>query len=281
MKQITKYLQADININSTNRKFYLVFFSVFTAFVFLNFFEPFGLYYDNTITHEEVFIELFIAMTLAFVVLLLLQFVVRALFKIDKFTILSLFFWFLFEAFCVSLVWVIFEFLDEDFSGDFLTVWFENFTAYTLIMFFPYFLYVSYLYIKDVITKLKNETLAKKSKNKPMQNITLKDENNIIKLILKTDNLLFIQSADNYVEVNFLKEGVVTKTLLRNSVKKLEAMFINTPIIRCHRSYIVNTNKVESATKTSTGFNIELSHISGLTIPVSKSYISEFKKFLL
>jgi hypothetical protein len=279
LKRIRRYIQSDIDINSTNRKFYLVAFSVFTAFVFLNFFEPFGLYYEGSITKEDVFIELFIAMTLAFVVLLLSQFVVRVLFKLNRFTIISLFLWFLLEAVFVASVWFVFEVLEKDFTGNIITVWFENLLAYLLIMFPPYFLFVSYIHIKDVIKNLENENSTHKSIEKIVPDITLKDENEIVKLVLKTQNLLFIQAADNYVEVNFLENGVLSKSLLRNSIKKLEPTFMDTPIIRCHRSFIVNTNNIELAKKTSSGFSLKLIQTSELTIPVSKSYISEFNKF--
>ncbi|WP_027076310.1 LytR/AlgR family response regulator transcription factor [Maribacter antarcticus] len=278
MKRIRKYIQSDIDLNSTNRKFYLVAFTVFTAFVFLNFFEPFGLYYEGSITKEDVFIELFIAMTLAFVVLLLSQFVIRVLFNINRFTVISLFFWFLLEAVFVASIWFVFEVLDKDFIGNLITVWFDNLLAYVLIMFPPYFLYVSYIHIKDVIKNLENENITNKSVEKILPDITLKDENEIVKLVLKTENLLFIQAADNYVEVNFLENGVLSKSLLRNSIKKLEPTFMNTPIIRCHRSFIVNTSNIELAKRTSSGFNLKLNQVSELTIPISKSYISEFNK---
>ena len=280
MKQIRKFIQTEININSTNRKFYLVAFSVFVAFVFLNFFEPFGLYYDESISHEEVFIELFVAMILAFVVLLLSQFVVRDLFKINRFTAITLILWFLFEAIIVASVWFVFEILDNDITGTLLSLWFDNLVAYVLIMVVPYFLYVSYVHVKDVIKDLKNENSAGPPANKPLKDIVLKDENEAVKMVLKTENLLFIQSADNYVEVNYLKDGVLSKSLLRNSIKKLEPSFFNTPIIRCHRSYIVNTGIIELAKKTTSGFNLKLIQLSDFMVPVSKSYISEFNKFL-
>lgn len=279
MNKIRKYIQTDIDINSTNRRFYLVAFSVFTAFIFLNFFEPFGLYYDSSITQEDVFIELFIAMALAFVVLLLSQFVVRVLFKLNKFTILSLFLWFLLEAVFVASVWFVFEVLDRNFKGNLLNVWFENLVAYILIMILPYFLYVSYIHIKDVIKNLENGKIADNSVGKLIQDITLRDESGTVKLVLKPGNLLFIQSSDNYVEINFLENGVLSKLLIRNSIKKLEPTFTNSSIIRCHRSYIVNTNNIELAKKTSSGFNLNLNQVPEITIPVSKSYISEFKKF--
>ncbi len=279
MKQIRKYILTNIDINSANRKFYLVAFSVFVAFVFLNFFEPFGLYYDESISHEEVFIELFIAMLIAFIILLLLQFVVRVLFKINKFTPITLFLWFLFEAIFVAFAWSVLEIIGNDFPDSFLDEVLKNFVAYTLIMFLPYFLFVSYMHVKDVIKKLENENREKIPESNFIKDITFKDENDTVKLVLKIDNLLFIQSADNYVEVNFFENGVLSKSLLRNSIKKLETTFANTPVIRCHRSFIVNTNNIELAKKTSSGFNLTLNKVPEVIIPVSKSYISEIKKF--
>jgi DNA-binding LytR/AlgR family response regulator len=146
-------------------------------------------------------------------------------------------------------------------------------------MFPPYFFYVGYIHIKDVIKNLESERIANQPIDIPLQNITIKDENEIVKLILKTEDLLFIQSADNYVEVNFLENGVLSKSLLRNSIKKLETTFINTSIVRCHRSFIVNTHNIVLSKKTSSGFNLILNQVSELTIPVSKSYISEINKF--
>ena len=274
MKKISKFLRTNVHLNSTGRKFYLVTFTVAFAFIFLNFFEPFGLYYDNSISQEEVFIEIFIAMLLVFVVLLLSQFVLRLLFKLDKFTIASLFFWFLLEAVTVAFVWSIFDVFSKNITNNLVAVWLENFVGYLLIMGFPYFFYVSYMHVRDTIKSLKNENSTTRSKTE----IALKDENNIVRLVLKSENLLFIKSADNYIEVHFLENGILSKSLLRTSIKKLETSFSNTPIIRCHRSFIVNTNNIELTKKTSSGYNLKLSQISELTIPVSKSYLSEFRK---
>lgn len=276
--KIKIYIQTNIDLNSTNRKFYLVAFSVFVAFIFLNFFEPFGLYYDESISHEEVFVELFIAMLVAFIILLLSQFVVRALFKINSFTPITLLLWFLFEAIFVASAWLVLEILTVDFSGTLLNVWLENILAYTLIMFIPYFLYVSYVHNRDLIKKLKNDNRVRELETIKIKDIILKDENHIVKLVLKPENLLFIQSSDNYVELNFMENGILSKFLLRNSIKNLEATFINTPIIRCHRSYIVNTTNIELVKKTTSGFNLKINLVPEIIIPVSKSYISEFKK---
>ena len=279
MKKISKFLRTNVHINSTSRKLYLVLFTVSFAFIFLNFFEPFGLYYDRSFSQEEVFIELFIAILLAFVVLLLSQFVVRLLLKFDKFTFASLFFWFLLEAATVAFVWSIFDVFSKNLTNNFVSVWLENYVGYLLIMGFPYFFFVSYVHVRDTIKNLKNENSTSPSKKQEKIEVALKDENDVVRMVLKIENLLFIKSADNYIEVHFLENGSVSKSLLRTSIKKLETSFSNTPIIRCHRSFIVNTNNIELTKKTSSGYTLKLNQVSELTIPVSKSYLSEFRKY--
>jgi len=211
-------------------------------------------------------------MILAFVVLLLSQFVVRLLLKQEKLTILSLFFWFLLEAATVAFVWSVFDVFSKNLTKDFIAVWLENMVGYLLIMGLPYFFYVSYLHVRDTIKSLKIKN------NTDTLEVALKDENDIVRIVLKTENLLFIKSADNYIEVHFIENGIVSKLLLRTSIKKIETTFYNTPIIRCHRSFIVNTNTIELTKKTSSGYILKLTQLSELTIPVSKSYLSEFRK---
>ncbi len=133
MKKYITYLKTEVNIETAKRKFYLIIFSVLAAFVFLNFFEPFGLYYDSSISNQDVFVELLIAMITVFIILIISQFVLRILFKLNKFTIISLFFWFLFEAVLVASAWFVLEILDKNFTDNTLTHWFENIFAYILI----------------------------------------------------------------------------------------------------------------------------------------------------
>jgi len=249
---------------------------VFIAFVFLNFYEPFGLYNDKTNTQEEVFINLSIAVFVAYIVLLLLQFVVRELFKVNNFTVLSLFFWFLFESVIVASVWFVLDVITGEYSGDLLDVWLFNFLGYVLVFAIPYFLYAGYVYFIDKIKVLSDDKMG----DQMDREFVLKDENEKTTLTLNVDNLLFIQSADNYIEVNYLKNEEVVNTLLRNTLKNIESVFANSPVLRCHRSFIINTKKVELARTTSSGYQICLNRVPEVTIPVSKSYISELKKYL-
>ena len=279
MKIIKKNLQIGLNINDSSRKFYLIFTTISFAFVFLNIFEPFGLYYDKDLTQEEVFIELFIALIIAFIILLFSQFILRQVFKIKHFTVFSYILWFLLESVLVATAWFFLDYADNGSKPNFLKFWFENFFAYVLIMSFPYFLFAFIVHLKDLAKE--NISLIKSNNTTKTEQLTLnlKDETDVIKLVIKTENLLYIQSADNYLEVHYIENDKLSKFLLRNSMKNIEKQLLRTKIIRCHRSFMVNANEIETIKKTSSGFDLIINKLTDITIPVSKTYISEFRKF--
>jgi len=285
MQIIEKIKKANININSYNRKFYLIFFVTIFAFLFLNIYKPFEIYNSSNQTKEDIFFELLIAIFIVFIILVFTQFVIKSIVKIKYSTILSYIFWFFIEAILVSLAWSALDFYQILNSQSFFNILFENFIAYILIMFFPYFIFGIMVYVKDFSqNKIFEQKISEQNTNilndTESKNIIFNDENNIAKLFVKQENIIFIQSADNYLEINYLENGKLSKFLLRNSMKNIESQIIQGAVFRCHRSFIVNTNNIELAIKTTSGYNLTLKHFSNFQIPVSKSYISELKKYL-
>jgi len=257
----------------------MVFFTTLSTFVFLNFFQPFGIYHKEEISTQDVFVDLFVAMGFVFVVLITSQFVIRPLFNSYKSTIFGILLLFLTEAVLSSGVWTLLNVYAPNVTvvkRNLFHLWFENFIGYIAIMCLPYFLFIAYIYIKD-----KQSVVIEKAKEKVdiLQTIAINDETGETKLLLNIDNLLYIQSADNYVEVNYLEDNSAQKILIRNSLKNIETEFLNTPIIRCHRSFMLNTKKIESAKKTTAGFEVKLKELTNTSIPVSRSYVSELRKY--
>ena len=66
-------------------------------------------------------------------------------------------------------------------------------------------------------------------------------------------------------------------------MKNMEEIFTGTDIIRCHRSYMVNFEKVKVIRKDHDGLKLELDNPSVIEIPVSKTYVDKvmqtFSKF--
>lgn len=87
----------------------------------------------------------------------------------------------------------------------------------------------------------------------------------------KRSNVLYIEAADNYVNIHYLNDGKEDTFILHNSLKEMEKQFAGTSIVRCHRGYIVNADNVKLMRKESAGLMLELNQ-SVKVIPVSKSY---------
>lgn len=94
------------------------------------------------------------------------------------------------------------------------------------------------------------------------------------KISISISDFLFAQSEGNYSNIFYLKEDTVRKQLLRISFKKLEEQVCNDEIIRCHRSYIFNIQKVIEKKGNAQGYKISLRHVQE-KISVSRKYIEK------
>jgi DNA-binding LytR/AlgR family response regulator len=106
--------------------------------------------------------------------------------------------------------------------------------------------------------------------------IKLIAENEKDSIEILTENLFYIESSDNYSTVFFEKSGTppeakLQKELLRSSLTRLESQISHENIVRCHRSYIVNLDKVEKVTGNAQGYKLHLKSPE-LLVPVARKY---------
>ena len=88
------------------------------------------------------------------------------------------------------------------------------------------------------------------------------------------NQLLYLESQDNYVAVHYLEGGELRKKLIRSTLKKLERAFSGSPLIRCHRSYMANMAQVTLAEGNVHQLKLTLGECVG-PLPVSRNYVSE------
>jgi hypothetical protein len=89
---------------------------------------------------------------------------------------------------------------------------------------------------------------------------------------LTLENILYIEAADNYVEVVWLENNMIQKKLLRNTLKNLEHTFSKMPqIFRCHRSFIINLTHVIKVSGNSQGYKLHFANLEK-EIPVSRQF---------
>ncbi len=96
-------------------------------------------------------------------------------------------------------------------------------------------------------------------------------ENEKDSIELTSDALYFIESSDNYSTIYYEKQGKLQKELLRSSLTRLEGQIASENIVRCHRSFIVNLDKVEKVTGNAQGYKLHLV-APELLVPVARKY---------
>jgi len=102
--------------------------------------------------------------------------------------------------------------------------------------------------------------------------IQFRDSQGKHKMSLSEDSIFFIESQDNYVQIYYDLEGKLSSYLLRCSTQKIEEDLAGTSIVRCRRSFLVNTSKIVRYGKEHGHFSITLDNPSGKTITVTPAY---------
>ncbi len=112
------------------------------------------------------------------------------------------------------------------------------------------------------------------------ETLHLNSENERNSLNIDLEDLYFITSANNYVEI-FYKKGhdeSLNRLLMRSSLKKIEEQNQNLiALFRCHKAYIVNSQKIKNVKGNSKGYFLILENVKE-SIPVSRQKNEELEK---
>jgi len=96
---------------------------------------------------------------------------------------------------------------------------------------------------------------------------------------IKEENFLYAMAVGNYIELYSVENDEIKKKTYRVSLGSLELQLLSNRLKRCHRSYLVNLNKVEGVSGNAQGLKLKLTDLSG-NIPVSRKYIPDIKNNL-
>ncbi|MCK5463646.1 MAG: LytTR family transcriptional regulator DNA-binding domain-containing protein, partial [Bacteroidales bacterium] len=89
-----------------------------------------------------------------------------------------------------------------------------------------------------------------------------------LKINLK--NLLYIEAQENYSKVVWIDDDRLIEKLLRVTLKNIEGQIVDSNIVRCHRSFIINANVKYTILGNSNGYRLK-SKLFQHTIPISRS----------
>ena len=145
-----------------------------------------------------------------------------------------------------------------------------------LVLLLPYSILWLYFALKDKSNKLANLAQSgdtTEPPSVPMWNFL--DEKRELRLSVKSDQVYWIEAADNYVKIHYLNKGKIASFMIRNTLKNIENSFAKSSLIRCNRSTIVNFDQVKMLRREQTGIFLSLNHEQVADIPVSKTYASK------
>ena len=107
---------------------------------------------------------------------------------------------------------------------------------------------ITALMFKDWHKSVKNQTKKLAEQTNALEDpvITFTSDYKNEQLRLLSSNVLFLESADNYVAIYFLDKEGPSKKLLRSSLSRMEKELEEFPnFIRCHRSFLINLDQIQ------------------------------------
>jgi hypothetical protein len=252
----------------------LILFTSLFALVFINIYSPFGVEKWFNLTRLEFFTYSSLTILAGVLVVVISRIIMYKVCKRNTITIWQYLLWIFGEILLMSLFYALFEkfyLKDQRLFTEIVKVSSRHTALVLLLPYSVLWLYFSWIDKKEQIDRLSDGQMFSAGIR---EMIPFYDDKGILKFSVKKENLLYLESAENYVSICYLNKGKVSKYLLRDTLKKVEESFSGTEIIRCHRSYMVNFEKVKVIRKDKFGLNLEFDHPSVTDIPVSKTYVS-------
>ncbi|WP_321344000.1 LytTR family transcriptional regulator DNA-binding domain-containing protein [uncultured Draconibacterium sp.] len=249
-----------------DRYFLIITVLVFSIF-FINVFKPWNIgrwYSDSPLVQ---FLRLSSYGFISSLVFLFTQFPLRRIFQQQTFHLKNYLLWIFIEIVLISLVYI---FLYGNPVGNFINDFLFSLKYTVLGIMIPYTFALLLIYYKkhsEEIEQLQNR-LSGTAQN---QLLTFTDDKGKPRFSIRCKDFLYIESTDNYVTVNFILEGRLHRKLLRNTMKNMESQLGSESILRCHRSFMVNTQNVNFVQKENKKLSLHL-NFSEVTIPVSEKY---------
>ncbi len=117
------------------------------------------------------------------------------------------------------------------------------------------------------LQKLNDQLEVRKVENPYAQMITFLSEKGKPEFRLDPNEITFLKSEGNYVEVFLEGDG---KELLRNRLKVVASLLPEGHFFQCHRSYLVNTHRISRINRASRDYEVMLKG-SDKSIPVSRA----------
>ncbi len=265
--------------NKKNNVRIIIFTAIF-ALLFINLFQPFGSrsWYPN-ISDTKYFVFSSIIILTGMLVVVISRIILVISSKKNSLLNWHYTIWILCEIIAMAIFYTLFSVLiPKDGGGREVSDIFEQSLYNTsLVLLLPYSITWLYLSWREKSRLLENIELENTQNKSAKTLIAFPDEKGDLKISVMLENLLYIESADNYATIYYMNKSSKSHYMIRNSLKWMEENLAkDTPLVRCHRSYIVNLDRVKILKKEKNGIVLELDAENTPDIPVSKTYYQPF-----
>jgi DNA-binding LytR/AlgR family response regulator len=268
----------------------MILFVPFFALVFIAIYRPFDfdkvgsiINAHTNISHESMLLLVALVMVLSGMAIgAVSRMIMNAYTKRHTLTYIGYIGWILSEIVVMATIFTLFSLFTE-ISKPLPELFRNSFTKTVLIVFIPYTVSYIYFILKDKMRELKSlrQQIEKDETSLQRAYIQILDEKGEMRLSIRRENLILIESADNYVCVNYLSDHKVKKTMVRNTLNRIAEHLKGTHIVRCHRSYMINLDLAQVLHRDEEGVFIELG-IDGIpNIPISRTYAENVQEWLI
>ena len=159
----------------------------------------------------------------------------------------------------------------------------NSFVKTFLIVFIPYAMCYVYFIWQENLRELRHLRKQIENDETVLQKayIQILDEKGEMRLSVRREYLVLIESADNYICVYYLNGDKTKKTMVRNTLSRVAESLNGTRIVRCHRSYMINLDHAKVLHRDKEGVFIELGLEGMPDVPISRTYADNVKEWLV
>lgn len=260
-------------LNEKGNLIRLIVYTALFALVFINIYQPFGS--RNWFPVSEIIFFVFSSLVIltGVLVVVISRIIMYRYTRKHDLLLWQYIIWVVAEIVAMALFYSLFGSIILNDARPLREIMRQSVINTSLVLLLPYATIWLYLSWKDKNKKLENLIQDDSKPEKQSDQVyNFFDEKKELKLSVKADQVIWIDSADNYVKVHFLNKGKITSFMIRNTLLSIENDFANTTLIRCNRSVIVNFDKVKVLRKEQDGIYLSLDLASVQDIPVTKKY---------
>jgi hypothetical protein len=251
----------------------LILYTALFALLFINIYQPFGSQNWYPVSGVKFFAFSSLIILTGVLVVIISRVIIYYYTRRNNLLVWQYAMWVLAEIIAMALFYSFFEILLLHDTRPVREIMEQSIINTSLVLLLPYSTIWLYFAMKDKNKKLENLSRGiENADQRGKQMFNFLDEKKELKLSVRSDQVLWIEAADNYVKIHYLNKEKISSFMVRNTLTTIENEFAYTSLVRCNRSTIVNFDKVKILRKQPEGIFLSLDQEPVPDIPVSKTY---------